>query len=180
MRIWYYEFVHGDLDLRNILVDTESLDTPVLIDFPAVGRHSTAVAVDFVKVEAELIILALGYRTGKDADAQDFVEWVNVIASLSSEEFLIDGEGVLRNVRCIRRCYLRERENDSVSARLAAGYFLALAARISKYLLYPDVVATKKVLVLIWLEKLMARLENFRGSISASDQVRLADGESFE
>jgi hypothetical protein len=153
----YVEQIHGDLNCRNILYDSEQ-NSFRLIDFPNVGTRS-CFAVDFVKAEAELILIMMDWATGRDCDFPQIKIWASLVDAISKkfmpdETGLSDSEGdrIMKVVKAIRQTYIN-RLSDFADPMEA--YRLYLIVRIISYLNYSDITVAKRVLALLWVGLLL-------------------------
>ena len=153
----WVERVHGDLNCRNVLYNDRD-DSFRLIDFPHVGP-SNCLAIDFVKAEAELVLIILDWSTGRDCDFSRLDAWGELTQTLSTEfdtmsPALADPEieRVLASIKAIRASYLSRADGtgDAVSA-----YRLYLLMRVLVYIGYSDLSAAKRFLALAWAGQLL-------------------------
>lgn len=147
---------HGDLNCRNIMYDANS-KTFLLIDFPNV--QEACLANDFVKAEAEVILILLDWNTGLDCDLNRLPAWTSLTGCLTAgitpvepPEFT-DPElkKSLLMVQAIREAYTEKASNIG---QIIPAYGLSLASRLVRYLRYPDITPAKKLLALVWLDQL--------------------------
>lgn len=154
------ERVHGDLNCRNVLYDTER-DEIKLLDFPHVDGPQ-CLAVDFAKAEAELILVMMDWETGYDCDFQRLSRWGSLIAALadgldvSSVNVKIDAEvdRMLLSAITIRRQY-RRLASRCAGADVEESYRLTLISRLLRYVAYPDLTPAKRQLSVVWLGRLL-------------------------
>jgi hypothetical protein len=146
--------IHGDLNCRNILYDQEDKSLR-LIDFPNVSPN--CLAVDFVKAEAELILIMLDWLTGLDCDILQLNRWRTLTEVISSsftpsECPLKDAEieRILSAIVTIRDAY-----SNKSSAESRESYRLYLLGRVLRYTGYSDITISKRFLALIWAGQLL-------------------------
>jgi hypothetical protein len=150
------ERVHGDLNCRNILYDADK-DTFCLIDFPSVGPPN-CLARDFVKAEAELILIMMEWATGHDHDLTRVGVWDKLIEAVTSnfepfDTVLADSESnrMLRVLRAIRETYDNMHQGKG-QPRLT--YQVYLFATLLSYFGYSDITIAKKLLAALWAGRL--------------------------
>lgn len=148
--------VHGDLNCRNILYNQHK-DTFRIIDFPNVGPPN-CVAYDFVKAEAESVLIMLDWASGKDYDMKRIGTWNELIT-----EFLNDFipaprtfddpelDRTLLAIRAIREAY---QDIAAGQGQLPLSYYIYLLSRVMRYLTYTDLTAAKRFLAFIWTWRL--------------------------
>lgn len=152
------ERVHGDLNCRNVLYNAEK-DSFSLIDFPHVGRNY--LATDFVKAEAELVLIIMDWDSGRDADFRRLRSWLTLTTALSvgfdvsSGVTFVDPEvkRVFAAIKAVRATYSRRRASSGSPGR---PYLLLLLARVLGYLRYEDLTVAKRMLALTWAGQLLA------------------------
>lgn len=152
--------IHGDLNCRNVLYDIEK-NSFSLIDFPHVGS-ADCLAVDFVKAEAELVLIMMDWGTGHDYDFERLACWGNLTGTtVSNLDAIPNGSEdpeinrVLAGIRSIREAY-SSIANDVGGPRRA--YQLYLLARVLQYVGYPDLTIAKRFLALLWAGQLLEHL----------------------
>lgn len=148
--------IHGDLNCRNILYDDKT-DNFKIIDFPNVGPNS--VAVDFVRAEAELVLIMLDWDTGYDLDILQLSTWDSLISVLSAKFEIPQQLGqntaidhILPSIKIIRESFLTTANGNG---DLQKTYWLFLLARVLRYVGYSDVTTAKRFLALMWVGRLL-------------------------
>jgi hypothetical protein len=152
LKIPQVERVHGDLNCRNILYDSNK-DSFRLIDFPRVG-NSDCLAVDFVKAEAELVLIMMDSATGFDIDIARIAVWEELVKALSTSFELTNRSipDVESNRTLIAVIEIREifSKMSKCNGQTKLAYQLHLLATILPYLEYPDTTVPKKLLAALF------------------------------
>ena len=148
--------VHGDLNCRNVFY---APDDPaiLLIDFPNV--RPAPLATDFVKAEAELVIILMDRATGNDCELHRLNSWAALTEGFSKSlgaGAVVFGDAELQRIskpiEGIRKLYTEM--SSAIGGDYEEAYRIALIARLLPYLAYPDVTPAKKILVLAWVGQL--------------------------
>lgn len=156
----WVEQVHGDLNCRNILYNQQK-DTFRIIDFPNVGPPN-CVAYDFVKAEAELVLIMLDWASGKDYDIRRIETWDELLTEcqdnfIPSPRTFNDPEldRALIAIRAVRETY---QDIAAGQGQLELSYYLYLLSRVMRYLTYADLTIAKRFLAFIWTWRLFKGL----------------------
>ncbi len=116
----WVEEAHGDLNCRNILYHDKNQIFRIL-DFPNLGPN--CLAFDFVKAEAELMLIILDWTTGRDCDFERIKLWETISRELSQS--LIpktrkfnepDADRAFQGISAIRQLY-KDRAADNGDVR---------------------------------------------------------------
>lgn len=157
----WVEHVHGDLNCRNILYDRDKSQFRVL-DFPHVGPPN-CLAIDFVKAEAELLLIMLDWSSGNDCDFERVRAWKDLTTLLTSDFVPLSSnfkdaelDRTFEAVSEIRKSY-RDRSNGLGEVELS--YRLYLLSRVMKYLNYSDLTIAKRYLAFVWAAQMSSVLE---------------------
>jgi len=158
-----YQYVHGDLNCRNILVNEAGTEF-LLIDFPHVTTNSGArpCAVDYAKAEVELLFIIMDYHSGLDIDLTRIPEWIPVLEALSQS---VEGETSARQDDEIQRvydCILQIRRSYcsmvSVSEDAWTQYRAILIDNCLRCLSYSDLTPAKRFASIIYASKIICSL----------------------
>lgn len=156
----WVEQVHGDLNCRNILYNQQK-DTFRIIDFPNVGPPN-CVAYDFVKAEAELVLIMLDWASGKDYDIKRIESWDELLTECLND--FIPSSRIFNNseldrtlvaIRAIRETY---QDTAAGQGQVELSYNLYLISRVMRYLAYEDLTIAKRFLAFIWTWRLFKGL----------------------
>ena len=149
------EQIHGDLNCRNILYDGADKSFRI-IDFPNVSPNG--LAIDFVKAEAELVLIMLDWSTGRDCDFSRIDQWAELTGNISAGFSPAsrdwgdpEVERVFTAVASIREIFSSRAEDSSESKE---SYRLYLLSRVLRYVGYSDITIAKRFLALIWVGQL--------------------------
>lgn len=153
----WVERVHGDLNCRNVLYN-ERDHSFRMIDFPHVGPPN-CLAVDFVKAEAELVLIILDWATGRDCDFARLDSWGGLTDILTKGFDIAPNtftdpelERVLAPIRAIRETYMTCADDQGDAAQ---AYLLYLLTRVLVYVSYSDLSTAKRFLALVWVGQLL-------------------------
>jgi hypothetical protein len=157
IQVPWAEHIHGDLNCRNVLYDSDQ-KTFRLLDFPHVGPPN-ALPIDFVKAEAELMLLIADWSTGMDCDFQRLNKWESLSGAwrtsfIPPDQTFGDAEidRVFEAIRTIREIYLVKANG---AGDVEAAYRLYLFSRVLKYLNYSDLTVAKRHFAFIWASELL-------------------------
>jgi len=151
----WVEEAHGDLNCRNILYHNKNRVFRIL-DFPHVGPN--CLAFDFVKAEAELMLIMLDWPTGRDCDFERIELWESISQELSQS--LIpkarkfnesDAERAFQGISAIRQLY-KDRAADN--GEVERTYLMYLFSRVLRYLSYADLTIPKRHFAFVWASQL--------------------------
>jgi hypothetical protein len=152
----WVEHVHGDLNCRNILYDLNKQQFRVL-DFPHVGPPN-CLAMDFVKAEAELLLLMLDWSSGEDCDVQRIQVWKNLSEVLAVDFALPSHTFADKELQRTFEAVSAIRETYEAKANgkgdFKSTYQLYLFSRVLKYLSYSDLTIAKRYLAFTWAAQL--------------------------
>lgn len=151
----WVEQIHGDLNCRNILYAGDDRSFSI-IDFPNVSPNG--LAIDFVKAEAELVLIMLDWSTGRDCDFMQIDAWAELTGYISagfsptSRDWNVpEIERVFSAIAVIREIFSSRAQNSTESKE---AYRLYLLSRVLRYVGYSDITIAKRFLALIWAGQL--------------------------
>ena len=154
LELLHAENIHGDLNCRNIMYRDEH--NPIkLIDFPNVKPGP--LCQDFVKAEAELVVIMMDWHTGMDCDFIRLDAWMEMLKPFSNtfeplEEVGICGDGELSRIasaiKVIRSKY-KDMVGDNTKDAFDA-YRVFVIAQLLNYTGYSDVTIAKRFLSYRW------------------------------
>jgi thiamine kinase-like enzyme len=152
----WVDLVHGDLNCRNILYNQQK-DTFRIIDFPNV-ESSNCLAYDFVKAEAELILIMLDWGSGKDYNINRVQTWDELLTEYLNE-FIPPARSfkdpeldrTFTAIRAVRETY---QDVAAGQGQVELSYYLYLLSRVMHYLPYTDLTIAKRLLAFTWTARL--------------------------